>query len=136
MSLHDKHRQRLDKKAILYGFDMLEPHEQLEELLFQVIPRGDTNAIAHRLLERFVTIRGVINADVDELEQIKGVGHRAAMFLTSLPKLLGIIERNLKTEVPPKLRTTKEIANYVKTYFYGRLIEETYIFSLNFLHRT
>ncbi|MDO4744039.1 MAG: DNA repair protein RadC, partial [Clostridia bacterium] len=135
MSLHDKHRQRLDKKVKEYGLEMLEPHEQLEHLLFAVIPRGDTNELAHRLLKRFVTVRGVLNADPEELQEIKGVGSRAAMFLTSLPALLGIVERNMKNELPPRMRTTKEIVDYVKTYFYGRLTEASYIFSLNSSHR-
>ena len=38
MSLHDKHRQRLDKKVCEYGLDTIEAREQLEHLVFAVIP--------------------------------------------------------------------------------------------------
>ncbi|MBR5155820.1 MAG: hypothetical protein IKW62_05020 [Clostridia bacterium] len=131
MSLHDKHRQRLDKKVCEYGLEMLEPHEQLEHLLFAVIPRGDTNKIAHRLLEKFVSVGAVINADPKELEKIEGVGPRTAMFLTTLPSLLGIVERSVKVSKPPELFTQNSIIKFVRTYFYGRLNEAVYLFSLN-----
>ncbi len=131
MSVHDGHRARLDRKVTEYGFEALEPHEQLEHILFAVIPRGDTNAIAHRLLDRFVTISGVINADVEELMAIQGVGNRTALFLTTLPKLLGVVERELIASAPPILDNMESISRFVKTYFYGRLTESVYIFSLN-----
>lgn len=131
MSVHDGHRKRLDKKVMEKGFEMLEPHEQLEHLLFAVIPRGDTNAIAHRLLNRFVTIAGVINADVEQLMMVQGVGRRTALFLSSLPQLLGVVERSVTSDAPPKLDSQEAIADFAKTYFYGKLIEEVYVLSLN-----
>ncbi len=131
MSLHDKHRQRLDKKVSEYGLEMLEAHEQLEHILFAVIPRGDTNKIAHRLLDRFVTVGAVLNADPKELEKVKGVGARTAMFLTTLPSLLGIVERSIKNSKTPELFNRESIAKFARTYFYGRLNEAVYIFSLN-----
>ena len=70
MSIHDGHRMRLDKKVIEKGFEMLEPHEQLEHLLFAVIPRGDTNTIAHDLLNRFGTVASVLNADPEQLMSV------------------------------------------------------------------
>lgn len=135
MSLHDKHRQRLDKKVCEHGLDTIEAHEQLEHLLFAVIPRGDTNGIAHRLLDRYMTLGAVINADPKELETIQGVGHRTAMFLTSLPSLLGIVERCTKIESSVELYDLQDITNFVKTYFYGKLNEEVYMFSLNSAYR-
>lgn len=131
MSVHEKHRERLDRRVREYGLEVLEAHEQLEELLFAVIPRGDTNALAHRLLERFITVAGVLNADYEELLTVEGVGKRAAMFLTSLPALLGITERSLTAEAPPTLKSLEEIQSFVTTYFYGKLIEAAYLFSLN-----
>jgi len=123
MSLHQKHRERLDKKVNEYGMEMLEPHEQLEYLLFAVIPRGDTNALAHRLLDRFITVGGVINASIDELMTIDGVGKSTARFLTSMPQLLGIVERSITVAEPPVLSDPEKIADFAKTYFYGTPFE-------------
>ena len=135
MGENDGHRKRLDKKVSVFGLEMLEAHEQLEYLLFAVIPRGDTNRIAHRLLDRFMTISGVLNAPPEELEKIEGVGHRTALFLASLPPLLGIVERSTKENKPPRLFEWWEISEYLKTYFYGKLTETAYMISLNSAYR-
>lgn len=135
MSIHDKHRSRLDDKVKKFGLEMLEEHEQLEHLLFAVIPRGDTNSIAHELLRKFGTINAVLNASEIELTEIEGVGPRTAKFLKDLVPLLGIVERSAKYHIPPKLDTHERIADFVKTYFYGRLTEEVYMFSLNTSYR-
>ena len=135
MSVHEKHRERLDKKVRENGLEALEPHEQLEHILFAVIPRGDTNATAHRLLEKYVTIAAVLNADAEELMKIEGVGKRCATFLTTLPSLLGIAERSLISDTPIMLDTSEKISDFAKTYFYGKLNEEAYLFCLNSTYR-
>ncbi len=131
MNVHDKHRERLDKKVMEHGLELLEPHEQLEYLLYAVIPRGDTNKLAHNILERFKTISGAINASVDELLTVEGVGRSTARFLTSLPELLGIVERSILTDKPLKLDGYEKLANFVKTFFYGKLTESAYMLSMN-----
>ncbi len=130
MGLHDQHRQRIDARIREYGLESLAPHEQLEYLLFAVIPRGDTNAIAHELLERFITIEGVFMAEVEELEQVTGVGHRTAMFLSTMPQLLGVVERNISEDKKPVLDRKEVIEDFVKTYFYTKLDEAFYVLSL------
>ncbi len=135
MSLHEEHRKRLDRKVNTFGLDMLEIHEQLEHLLFAVIPMGDTNELAHRLLKKYRSIAGVINADPEELMEIKGVGRRTAMFLASLPALLGIVQRGMTVGAPTQFENHKQIKDFVKSYFYGKLVEEAYLFSLNSSYR-
>ena len=135
MSLHEQHRQRLDKKVKTFGLEMLEAHEQLEHILFAVIPRGDTNAIAHRLIKRFGTLSAVLNAPEGELVKVEGVGARTAKFLNDLPILLGIVERSIKDAMPPKLSNAKEIYEFAKSYFYGALTESAYILSMNSSYR-
>ena len=129
--IHDKHRERLDRKVARDGIEFLEPHEQLEYLLFVVIPRRNVNDLAHKLLERFGSLWGVFNADVKQLTEFEGIGTRAAKFLKILPSLLGITERNVKYSKPPRLYTQEEITNYASTFFYGKMLEEVYLFSLN-----
>ncbi len=129
--MHDGHRQRIDEKVRQFGFEGLEEHEQLEQILYAVIPRKNTNHLAHTLLEKYGTLGGVLAADIRELEKIEGVGHRTAAFLTCLPGLLGAVHRsafNIK-----KLAAQKELEDYVKTFFYGKLIETAYVFFFNSL---
>jgi DNA repair protein RadC len=133
--MNEKHRARLDKKIEILGLEMLEPHEQLEYILYTVIPRADTNKLAHRLLSQFGTIQGVLNADPKTLESITGVGSRTAKFLSSLLTLLGVVERSIKTNPAPKFDTLENTVKYVKSYFHGKLNEAAYLFSLTASNR-
>ncbi len=127
-SLHDGHRKRLDDKA-LESFDTLAMHEYLEFLLFNVIPRSNTNDIAHRLLKRFGSLKGVLNADPNELEKVGGVGHRVAMYLSTLNGIAGLV---LRSQMDYKtLDNAEKIREYVSTYFIGREKECSYIFLLD-----
>lgn len=125
------HRSRLDEKIRIYGLDSLKPHEQLEYILFAVVPRGDTNAIAHRLLDKFGTILGVFNAEADDLMEVEGVGRRTAMFLSTMPQILGIVKKNVLENEMPVLNTDEKIRQYVTSFFYGKLVESAYLINLN-----
>ncbi len=131
---HTGHRKRLDDKSNRMGFEFLEEHEQLEKLLYAVIPQGNTNPLAHRLIEQCGSLYGVLTADIEELMQVEGVGGRTAQFLHDLFPLLGCVERCMLREQGkerPVLRTTEQMGNYGKTLFYGKLNEAFYMVSLN-----
>ena len=81
MGLHDGHRQRAKERYGLVGADALADHELLELALFYAVPRQDTNETAHRLLKRFRSLQGVLQASPEELEQVEGVGKNAALLL-------------------------------------------------------
>lgn len=78
---HAGHRSRMRSKALTYGLDHLDDHEVLEMLLYHAIPRGDTNETAHRLLERFGSFRGLLEAPPEELQAVPGVGESTAVLL-------------------------------------------------------
>ena len=59
-------------------------HVVLEYLLTYVIPRKDVNELAHRLLNTFGSLTGVLEADPQRLSAIDGVGEKTALFLHSL----------------------------------------------------
>lgn len=61
--------------------DSLQEHEILEVLLFPVIPRRNTNDIAHRLIEAFGNLNQVFHAETDKLKTVEGVGETTANFL-------------------------------------------------------
>lgn len=130
--IHDGHRQRICKKANILGLEFLEPHEQLEKLLYAVIPRGNTNEVAHNLLNTFGSIKDVLSADVKSLTEVDGVGPRTAEFLHDLPILLGIVERCIFTKDHTYILNTPElIAEFAKSLFYGHLVEMLYAICLN-----
>ena len=91
---NDGHRARLDKKSNIVGFENLEEHEQLEKFLFAVEKRRDTNKLAHRLIERFGGLYGVLSASVDDLVKVEGVGNRMAQVLHDIYDFMGSAERS------------------------------------------
>ena len=56
-------------------------HQVLEYLLSFVIARKDTNPIAHNLINHFGSFDKVLEAPVDELVKVNGVGQVTAVFL-------------------------------------------------------
>ena len=85
MGVHDGHRQRKKEQFLRRGLEGFADHEVLELLLYYAIPRRDTNELAHRLIDRFGTLRGVFDAAPEELRQVDGMGESAALFLQLLP---------------------------------------------------
>jgi len=82
--LHAGHRERMRRRFSENGFENYQPHEVMEQVLFAVIPRANTNETAHLLLNRFGSIENVLDASEEELMTIPGIGKRAAEYLTSL----------------------------------------------------
>ena len=108
--LHQGHRQRLRNRFVQNGLEYFEDHNILELLLFYSVPQRDTNEIAHRLLERFGTISGVLHAPVSELQTVEGVGAQSALLISSVCQICEIYHQD-KTE-KPKTVGLKNITSY------------------------
>lgn len=87
MGVHEGHRERKRKQYLQSGLDSFADHEALELLLFYAIPRRNVNGLAHTLLETFGSLQGVLNASVQELEQVPGVSRNTAVLLRLVPEL-------------------------------------------------
>ncbi len=71
------HRSRLRARFRSSGPEAVADYELIELILFRVFARSDTKPIAKRLLARFGSFAGVINAPPERLAEIEGVGERA-----------------------------------------------------------
>ena len=78
---HEGHRKRMWKKYLEHGIRVFEEHELLEMLLFILLPRVNTNETAHKLIDKFGSLQGVLTASLDSLESTKGLGHNSATVL-------------------------------------------------------
>lgn len=85
--LHEGHRQRMRERFLREGFANMQEHEVLEMLLFYAIPRVNTNELAHRLIDTFGSLYGVLTAEPAALRQVKGVTENAAVLLRMIPAL-------------------------------------------------
>ena len=79
--MHEDHRERVRNRFAREDLDAFEEHHVLELILFYSIPRKDTNAIAHRLIDKFGGFSQVLDAPLEELERVEGVGHNSALLL-------------------------------------------------------
>ena len=84
VSRHRGHRQRMAKRFAEAGFDGWREHEILERLLFEVLPRRNTNETAHALIRRFGSLRGVLTAEPEALAEVRGIGPVSAKWLAEL----------------------------------------------------
>lgn len=68
------HRKRLRERFLKSGLDGFQNYEIVELLLSLGTPRRDTKHQAKEAIRRFKTLRGVLEASAEELDQIKGIG--------------------------------------------------------------
>ena len=130
MSIHDGHRQRLKNRFRAEGLDHFEEHQVLELLLYYVIPRKDTNPIAHALLERFGSLSQVLDAQPEELAKVAGMGDSAATFLSLLTSVgrYYLVNRTIQETILPSI---EKCGQYLVPYFYGRRNETVFMLCLD-----
>lgn len=128
--IHDGHRDRMRARFLQEGADGLATHEVLEMLLYGTIPRGDTNEIAHHLLDEFGSISNLIEADPYEISKTAGVGMKSAVFLSLLHELVRRYEKE-KIEQKPALTSITRSAQYCKMLLAFRPTERFYTICLD-----
>ena len=128
--MHEQHRDRVRERYLTDGFDSFATHEILESLLFFSIPRGDTNELAHRLLERFGSIRNIAEATVDELMTVDGIGEKTAFLLKLIPEAARRYAAEMMVEIP-SYRTLSSVSEYLCRKFIGCGTECVYMMMLN-----
>ncbi|MCM2356873.1 MAG: DNA repair protein RadC [Geobacteraceae bacterium] len=129
--LHDGHRGRLRKRFQDEGLDGFEDHQILELLLFQVIPRGDTNPIAHRLMNRFGSLSAVLEADPKDVATVEGIGDKGAAFLAMIPQVTRRYFHDRVLRDRPKLNSSEAVAEYLIPLMAGRPEEVFYVLCLD-----
>lgn len=128
--LHIGHRERVRERFLSEGMDNFAPHEVLEFLLFNTIPRGDTNPVAHRLLKHFGSLGAVFDAKYEDLLKVEGVGPKSALLISSVKGLSKayLSDHNRKRAV---LRSTEDMVSFLKPRFLGVNSEQFYIVCLD-----
>lgn len=127
---HSGHRQRMKQQYLEKGASAFQDHQLLELLLFFGVPQGDTNPMAHRLLERFGSIHGVLQATPEQLMDVSGVGEHTA----TLIHLCGALTRKCGEELRPIgtcLHTSQDLGAYFLPRFFNQPNEVLYLLSMN-----
>ncbi len=106
------HRKRLREKFIKSGLAGFHDYEIIELLLSLGTPRKDCKQPAKDAIKRFKTLRGVLEASLEELQQIDGVGPHSAFGI----KLVQEVGREfLKEKIidQPVYKSSREVFDYL-----------------------
>ncbi len=118
--MHEGHRQRMTQRLVADGAG-LQDHELLEIVLYGVIPRKNTNGVAHALLSAFGSLRGVFSAEYGQLKSVEGVGDAAASHLCAVGACFS--RMRAQEERPPETFNVETFTAYLRERF-SSLTEE------------
>jgi len=106
------HRKRLREKFIKSGLAGFHDYEIIELLLSLGTPRKDCKQQAKEAIKRFKTLRGVLAASLEELQQIDGIGPRSAFGIKLVPE---VAREFLKEKIidKPIYKSAQEIFDYL-----------------------
>ena len=94
------------------GGEALADHEIVEMLLFYSIPRINTNETAHRLIDRFGGLKGLLAAKRHELTAVPGIGEQSADLVGLLAELYRRADREADQE-PTQFKDLDEVGRYL-----------------------
>lgn len=110
--IHAGHRQRMQECFLKNGIDGFSDVEILEYLLSFSISRKDTNPIAHRLLQEFGVLHRVLEAQIQQLTRVEGIGLRTACMIRFVFELWNRTEQS-RFRSEQFFRTGRAIGEYL-----------------------
>ena len=134
MSIHKGHRDRVKQEFLHSGLDHFPDHRALELLLFYSRFQGDVNPLAHKLLETFGSLSGVLDADVKRLMEVPGMGENTAVLLKLIPALSAKYLSS-RTSAETVIESAADIHTLFAPYFFGATNEMTYLAALDGKHK-
>ena len=106
------HRERLKEKFLKGGLAGFLDYEIVELLLTLGTPRKDCKQQAREALKKFRSLRGVLGASADELQEVKGIGPHNVFGLKLIQE---VSRRFLKDQMmsKPYCHSSKEVFDYL-----------------------
>lgn len=128
--IHEGHRERIRASFRESGLEGFAPHEVIELLLCYSIPQRDVNELAHRLINAFGGVSGLMDARYEDLLKVPGVGEYTA----TLIKLIPALSRRYLTDradFTGAIRSSSEAGEYLLARFFGLTEETVYLVCLD-----
>lgn len=126
MGVHYGHRERMKQEFLQGGLAHFSEPRVLELLLFYSRLQGDVNPLAHRLLDTFGSLAGVLDAPPEALAKVPGVGENTVVLLKLLP---AIAARYLASRANAEmiLSDSASLHELFLPYFFGARNEMSYL---------
>lgn len=128
--VHTGHRQRMRERFVKQGLEGFAPHEVLELILFYAIPQKNVNPLAHKLLNAFGSLHGVMEATPEQLRHVEGIGEYAATLLSLFLPLDRYYHQDA-AEDKLCLGNRIQAENYCRNLLYGLRDEHFYCICLD-----
>lgn len=129
-NVHQGHRQRLRNLVTKSGLNGMPEHQVLEYMLSFVVPQKDTNVIAHKLIDKFGSIAGVLEANQASLAETDGIGEVVAHFLANFRNMFSYYQTSKVKDVAV-IHNSREAYIYLQAYLKYQLTEMVYILGLD-----
>lgn len=120
---HKGHRKRVKDNFMKNGLDIFTDVQALEMALFFCVPQGDTNELAHKLINKFGSFSAVFDATPEQLENVPGVGENTKVFLKYIPALLRRYRIDKITD-DNIFETSDKTGRYLMAYFMTEVREK------------
>ena len=130
MTMHDGHRKRMRERFRMEGLEGFAAHEVLELLLFYAKARGDTNPLAHTLLDTFGSLKGVLEARPEQLMRVSGIGEETATMLSFILPLFRKYQESVCAQTVTLTRRV-DAEMYCSALMSGLRSERLYLISLS-----
>lgn len=128
---HKNHRQRMRERFSKNGFDGFNDYEVLEFFLFYIFRQGDTKPKAKALLEKFGSFSSVLDAEIDEIAEVKGMGRDSALSMKALRKTLGFYFEDLADKNRIQINKMTELVKFLRAKIGDRKNEVMFLILLN-----
>ncbi|MDD2227198.1 MAG: JAB domain-containing protein [Clostridia bacterium] len=129
-NIHKNHRKRLLDNIFKSGIENVSEINALEFILTYIIPRKDTNPLAHNLIKEFGNLANVLDADFERLKNFPGLGERTAKLIVLLPQIF--YRYKLEKQANKKyLKNMGDIINFYLALYENKNVEEFYITCLD-----
>jgi DNA repair protein RadC len=119
---NDGHRQRLRDKFMRSGFSGFNDYEIVELLLTLGMPRKDCKQQAKEAINKFKSLRGVLEAPQDELERVPGIGPRNSLGIRLVRELASEYLKD-KAREGPICSSSQVVQEYLRQSMSGLKVE-------------
>jgi len=124
------HRKRLREKFSAAGIDGLHEYERIELLLTCVIPRQDVKRRAKDLLKKFGSIKGILDAEPDDLRTVSGIGKESVILLKFIKEISSLYLKQ-KAAQKKQVCCTTELLDFCRAKMGGKKDEEFFVIYLD-----
>ena len=131
LPLNERPRERLLK----LGSEALSAQEILALILGRGIKGESVMATSQKLLSRFGNLKGIVNASMEELMQVSGIGPAKAAQIKAALELSKRLEADVGEQPKPTLKSPEHVAAVMKSKLKGKKKEHFWVICLDTRNR-